>query len=74
VRDIFERIAAVLGTAIQPLHKPDLPGEAGSTLADIATARRLGWEPKVDLKTGLERSIAYIREHVIEHGHALSHA
>ena len=59
---------------VQPLYQPDLPGEAEQTLADISLARSLGWEPKVDLTTGLERSIAYIREHVIARAPALSDA
>ncbi len=72
VREIFERVATLLGKAIEPLHQPDLPGEADSTLADITAARGLGWAPKTDLTTGLERSIAYVREHVIEPGLVLS--
>jgi UDP-glucose 4-epimerase len=67
VREIFDRIAALLGTNSEPRHEPDLPGEAEQTLGDIRAARALGWEPKIDLTTGLERSIAYIREHVLDH-------
>ena len=44
------------------------------TLADIARAQSLGWRPEVDLTTGFERSIAYIREHVIDRSPALSAA
>lgn len=65
VRDIFDHIARLLGTSIEPRFEPDLPGEAEATLADISAARALGWEPRVDLATGLERAIAYIREHVM---------
>jgi nucleoside-diphosphate-sugar epimerase len=74
VHEIFERIAGLLGSKVQPLYQPDLPGEAEQTLADIGLARSLGWEPKVDLAAGLERSIAYIREHVIDRSPALSDA
>ncbi|HUL48738.1 MAG TPA: NAD-dependent epimerase/dehydratase family protein [Gemmatimonadales bacterium] len=65
VREIYDRIAALLGSKVQPLYKSDLPGEAEATLADVSAARELGWEPKTDLTTGLERSIQYIREHVM---------
>lgn len=65
VRDIFEAIAALLGTKVEPEYLNDLPGEAEETLADITAARILGWEPKVDLVAGLQRSVAYIREHVV---------
>jgi UDP-glucose 4-epimerase len=65
VREIFERVAAMLGYGGEPEYRDDLPGEADETLADITLARSLGWAPKVDLATGLERSVAYIREHVM---------
>lgn len=65
VREIFDRISRLLGTKLEPQYRPDLPGEAEQTLADIGLARSLGWEPKVDLTEGLERSIAHIRDHVI---------
>jgi nucleoside-diphosphate-sugar epimerase len=65
VNEIYARIAAQLGSHIEPRHLPDLAGEAQTTHADISKARRLGWEPRVDLDEGLRRSIAYIRERVI---------
>ena len=74
VREVFDHIAALLGSDLQPRYEADLPGEAAETLADITLARSLGWEPKVDLATGLKRSIAYIREHVINRTPALSDA
>ena len=74
VREIFERAAALLGSDLEPRHEPDLPGEAEQTLADITLARSIGWEPKVDLTTGLKRSIGYIREHVVDRSPALSDA
>jgi nucleoside-diphosphate-sugar epimerase len=74
VREIFDRVAALLGSNVEPRYEADLPGEAEHTLADITLARSLGWEPKVDLVTGLQRSIGYIREHVIETKPALSDA
>jgi nucleoside-diphosphate-sugar epimerase len=74
VREIFDRVAALVGGGVEPIYMPDLPGEALHTLADIAAARSLGWEPKVNLDAGLRRSIAYIREHVVGHRVAVSHA
>lgn len=64
VREILAGIQSILGTDIEPLHEPDLPGEAEATLADIGRARALGWTPRVTLRAGLEESIRYIREHV----------
>jgi len=74
VREIFDHVRSVLGSDVEPRHEPDLPGEAEQTLADITRAQSLGWRPKVDLTTGLERSIAYIREHVVDRSPAVSGA
>jgi nucleoside-diphosphate-sugar epimerase len=65
VNEIYARIAAQLGSTIEPRYLPDLPGEAQTTHADITKARSLGWQPRVDLDEGLRRSIAYIKERVI---------
>lgn len=65
VREIFDRIQALIGTSVEPHFKPDLPGEAYETRGDIAAARSIGWNPRVDLDAGLQRSIGYIREKVI---------
>jgi nucleoside-diphosphate-sugar epimerase len=66
VNEIYARIAAQLGSALEPIHQADLDGEAQTTHADITKARSLGWEPQVDLDEGLRRSIRYIAEHVLD--------
>jgi len=68
IREIFDQISGLLRSKLEPVYRPDLPGEAEQTLADITSAGALGWAPKVDLRTGLERSIAYIRERVVGSG------
>ena len=65
MREIFEAISALLQTDIEPIYKPDLPGEAQVTLADITAAKNLGWQPKVSLKEGLQQSVSYIKDHVL---------
>lgn len=64
VREIYALVRRLLGSELEPLVAPDLPGEAQRTLADVARARALGWSPRVGLDEGLRRTIAYIREHV----------
>jgi nucleoside-diphosphate-sugar epimerase len=64
VREIYDEIAVQLGTSIEPEFRPDLPGEAQANLADISAARAIGWEPRVDLREGLARSIEYIERNV----------
>lgn len=61
VLEIYEMISQLLGIRIEPLFKPELPGEAETTLADISRAKALGWQPKVDLRTGLIKQIEYIK-------------
>jgi nucleoside-diphosphate-sugar epimerase len=65
VNEILHEIQGLLGTAVTPRHAPDQPGEAERTCADIGRARALGWQPRVSLRDGLLRSIAYLREHVV---------
>lgn len=66
INDVYKLIEDLLQTGLKPLYKPDLPGEAQVTLADITAARGLGWEPKIDIHEGLRRSIQYIRERVLQ--------
>jgi nucleoside-diphosphate-sugar epimerase len=63
VRDIYVAVARLLDTAIKPVLKPDLPGEAEETLADIAAARALGWEPRIGLEQGLRSFVDYYKSH-----------
>jgi UDP-glucose 4-epimerase len=65
VNEILQEIQTLLGTTIEPVHAPELPGEAQRTCADTSRARALGWAPRVPLREGLCRSIAYIRKHVL---------
>jgi len=65
VLEIYEAIAKLLETDMQPLFKSDLPGEAEVTLADIAAAKAVDWSPKVSLEEGLQQSIAFIKAHVL---------
>lgn len=66
VNEVFQLVEEQLNTGLTPIYKPDLPGEAQITLADIGVAKSLGWVPKVDVKEGLRRSIRYLREHVAD--------
>ena len=42
VRQVFDEVRSQLGSRLEPVYAPDLPGEAEATLADIGAARSLG--------------------------------
>lgn len=65
VKDIYELIEGELNTGIQPVFKDDLPGESEITLADITQASRLGWKPRTGIRSGVQKSIEYIRAEVM---------
>ncbi|HXW13505.1 MAG TPA: NAD-dependent epimerase/dehydratase family protein [Terriglobia bacterium] len=66
INEIYRLVESLLQTGLKPICKPDLPGEAQVTLADISAARGLGWQPKVGIHEGLRRSVQYIRERVMQ--------
>jgi UDP-glucose 4-epimerase len=65
VNEVLQTVEGILKTGLRPIHKDDLPGEAQVTLADIESARALGWEPRVGLREGVERAITYVSEKVL---------
>jgi UDP-glucose 4-epimerase len=65
VNEVYQLIEEILKTGLRPVYKPDLPGEAEITLADITTSKGLGWEPRVDIGQGLIRTIEYLRTKVL---------
>lgn len=64
VLEIYRMIKEMLGSSLDPVFRPDLPGEAQVTLADITKAKELGWWPKIDIKTGISSMIDYIKKEV----------
>jgi UDP-glucose 4-epimerase len=65
VNEVFQLVEEQMRTGLKPIYKPDLPGEAPITLADISRAKSLGWAPKIDVREGLRRSIQYLKEKVL---------
>jgi UDP-glucose 4-epimerase len=60
-------LSQMLGRPIEPDFQPARVGDVRESLADITLARRLlGYEPKVRLEEGIQRTIAYYRETVRE--------
>lgn len=66
VNEIFKVVRELLGSKLEPIYKPDLPGEALTTLANVDKAKRLGWATSVGLKEGLKSSIDFIKGEIAE--------
>lgn len=68
VNEIYKLVSELLGIHKPPIYKQDLSGEAEETLADIQEAGSLGWRPKTAIRTGIMRSIDYIKSEMAK-GH-----
>lgn len=64
INEIYSTIARLLGSSIKPLYKENLEGEAFANLADISSAKKLGWSPKTDIEQGLQISVEYIKNEI----------
>jgi UDP-glucose 4-epimerase len=62
VTDLYEKMAAIVGSDLEPQHAAPRPGEQlRSCLDPSEAARDLGWEPWTSLDEGLAASIAWFR-------------
>jgi UDP-glucuronate 4-epimerase len=63
LKDLVEWLAAELGVEPRIDVQPDQPGDVPITYADVAKAGRLlGYTPKVPIRDGLRRFVAWYRE------------
>jgi UDP-glucose 4-epimerase len=57
VLELAEAIGSLLGRPAEPEFLPERAGDVRDSWADVSAARRLlGYEPAVDLRSGLERT------------------
>ena len=62
VNDLAGTIKNLLDSPLEPVHGEARKGDVRHSLADITRARRiLGYEPKVDLETGLRKTIEWMK-------------
>jgi nucleoside-diphosphate-sugar epimerase len=63
ILDIAQTIAALAGSSCRIERGPLPADDPAQRCPDIGKAQRLlGWQPETDLRTGLERTLAYFRE------------
>lgn len=59
LNDLLRHIGEINGTKIDAEYKPERQGDVRDSLADISAAQKLiGYEPKVRVREGLERTFA----------------
>jgi nucleoside-diphosphate-sugar epimerase len=62
LNELVQELAEVLDTTVEPSYGPTRPGDVKHSLADIGRAREeLGYEPTVDLRDGLARTVEHTR-------------
>ncbi len=62
VNELCARLSALTGYALKPQYGPPRPGDIHAISLDATLARiELGWTPKVDLETGLARTVEFFR-------------
>ena len=63
INELYRLIAEIIGVDIEPIYAPPRPGDVRHSLADVSKAKRLlKIEEVVDLRRGLERTIAWYKE------------
>jgi CDP-glucose 4,6-dehydratase len=69
VRDLVERILKAMGSSLKPEVLNEASNEIRHQYLSAEKARKvLGWKPLFTLETGLERTIAWYRKFLAEHG------
>ncbi len=67
IAELAKIVAQSVGVPLSFEQQSLPPDDPTRRKPDISVAReRLGWEPRIDLATGLERTIAYFRDLVLE--------
>lgn len=62
IRAIARMVADGLGIAIEPVARGEFrPGEIRYLTSDISRAVRAGYSPTIDIATGIDRYLAWIR-------------
>jgi nucleoside-diphosphate-sugar epimerase len=64
LNQLLEELVSLTGkSAVTPEYRPARAGDVKHSLADITRARELlGYEPKVDLRTGLRKTIDWLKQ------------
>jgi UDP-glucuronate decarboxylase len=65
VRELADEVCRIVGQSVRVTYKPLPQDDPTQRQPDITRAREwLGWEPKIPLAEGLERTIEYFRQRI----------
>ena len=63
IKDLVREINAILGTAVQPIHRDERRGDIRYSMADLTKARTgLRYEPSENFYEGLKKTIAWYQK------------
>lgn len=66
INELYQMIAEELNSDIKPIYKPPRAGDVRDSMADISAARNaFGYDPSIDVKEGLKRSMEWFRQNVL---------
>ncbi|GAG36453.1 unnamed protein product, partial [marine sediment metagenome] len=57
INGLAKAIARILGADVRPIHEKPRVGDIKDSLADITSARTIGYEPRYNLEDGLRETI-----------------
>jgi UDP-glucuronate decarboxylase len=62
IRELADQVSRILGGEVRVTYRPLPPDDPTQRKPDITRAREwLGWEPRIDLATGLARTVEFFR-------------
>jgi GDP-L-fucose synthase len=64
IRELAQTVASVIGYSGETDWDTTKPDGTSQKLLDVSKLTRTGWTSKIDLQEGLERTVAWYREHV----------
>jgi UDP-glucuronate decarboxylase len=69
IRELADEVARIVGNEVKIVYRPLPQDDPTQRQPDIARAKEwLGWEPRIQLSEGLERTVAYFRERLSRGG------
>ena len=63
IREVAQTVASVVGYTGETAWDASKPDGTPQKLLDVSKLSRAGWKPKITLREGLERTVAWYRDH-----------